>query len=190
MPKAGKFLQQQRGLGRANAGQAAQILLRGRAHGFHTAEAIPQKARRGWPYAGQAHEFARKGRTALGLAVTSNGKAVGAVAHILQKKQLRPAFPQGQGIDPVRHKNTVCHIAGASVCVALLVPGLGNGSQGEKIRLPRLLQCALYGAQLAAPAVNEQQVGPGGAAFKPARHPGVQCGLVVAAVGHGIGAVL
>ena len=162
MPKAGKFLQQQRGLGGADAGQAAQFFLCGRAHGLHTAEAVPQKTRRGRPYAGQAHEFARKGRAALGLAVTANGKAVGAVAHILQKKQFRPAFPQGQGIDPVGHKNTVGHISGASIRVPLLVPGLGNGGQGEKIRLPCLLQRALDGAQLAAPAVNEQQVGPGG----------------------------
>ena len=75
----------------------------------------------------------------------------------------------------------------AQMDMPFLVPGLGNARQSKKIFVPGFAQGAPHRAQLPPPAVDQQQVRPGGAAFQPARHPGIQGGIIVTAVRHALG---
>ena len=106
---------------------------------------LPEQTGRGRTDTGQAHELAGKGRLAAGLAVAANGKVVGGVAYVLEKEQLRRAFPQGQGIAPARQEDAVSHIAGAAVGMAVLVSGLGDGRQRKKAVLSGFFQRTRFG---------------------------------------------
>ena len=119
--------------------------------------------------------------------MTGDGETMGGVAYLLQKKDLRASLPERKGIAAARQENSVSHVAGSSVSMSGLVPGLGYARKREKPRLSGILESLFHGCNLASASVYKQQLRPGRAALGDAAHdPVVQAPVVISAIRHGI----
>ena len=173
--------------GPAYAGQFLEVSDRGLLHGLKITEGIPEQTGRGRPYSRQTHDFPGHGSTCAGAAVTGDGETMGGVAYLLQKKDLRASLPERKGIAAARQENSVSHVAGSSVSMSGLVPGLGYARKREKPRLSGILESLFHGCNLASASVYKQQIRPGRAALGDAAHdPVVQAPVVISAIRHGI----